>query len=173
MLVATSRIIELRIAQKHKSGRDGDVQREPLYPFMVAQHTLIFFAIIFEVYLLERTFSISQAVFSVALLLFASLGRWWVIRTLKENWNVQIVQPRTIVTTGPYQYIRHPNYTIVIIEIIGLTLFHSAWFSCVIFTISNAIILTIRIRSEEKLLLATENYRAHFLKLKRFIPGVI
>lgn len=86
-----------------------------------------------------------------------------------------IVNPEktdSIVTEGIYSYIRHPNYLVVILEIIGLSLFHSAFYSFIIFSIANFIILFYRIRTEEKALFRNPAYATHFSSKKRFIPGI-
>ena len=98
--------------------------------------------------------------------------RLWVIRTLAHNWNVEVVVPEAVCTKGPYQYIRHPNYAIVIIELMAIPLFHQAYLSAVTLSILNAVVLFRRIQDEEKMLFQQDGYRMHFENKKRFIPGL-
>jgi methyltransferase len=56
------------------------------------------------------------------------------------------------VTAGPYRLLRHPNYVAVVVEGIALPLVHAAWITAVVFTVANAGLLTVRIRSEDRAL---------------------
>ena len=53
-----------------------------------------------------------------------------------------------LVTGGPFRFVRHPNYLVVIGEIAVLPLVFGLWQVALIFSILNAIVLTIRIRAE-------------------------
>ena len=78
----------------------------------------------------------------------------------------------SISRTGLYQYIRHPNYLIVILEIAAISLLHGAFLSFVFFSLCNFCILYFRIRQEESFLLQNPYYAQHFKDKKRFIPYV-
>lgn len=80
--------------------------------------------------------------------------RIWVLATLGERWTFRIiVLPREpLVAKGPYRIISHPNYAIVVGEIFALPMaFGLLWFA-ILFSILNAVILTIRIRAENSAL---------------------
>jgi methyltransferase len=53
-----------------------------------------------------------------------------------------------LVTGGPFRFVRHPNYLVVIGEIAVLPLVFGLWQVALVFSILNAIVLTIRIRAE-------------------------
>jgi methyltransferase len=75
----------------------------------------------------------------------ASIGRWWTTRIISSpNF------PR--VRKGPYRFIRHPNYSVVIVEIAVVPWLLSAHFVVLAFTIANAMLLAWRIRIEEQVL---------------------
>ena len=99
-----------------------------------------------------------------------------VLTTLKENWNVKVVfdpsSENSISKTGLYQYIRHPNYLIVILEIAAISLLHGAFISFVFFSVCNFCILYFRIKQEEGFLMQNPHYAQHFQGKKRFIPYV-
>jgi methyltransferase len=82
------------------------------------------------------------------------LGRIWVIRTLGKRWTTRIVvvPGETLVARGPYRWINHPNYAVVIAEIALLPLVFGLWQIALIFTLLNAAALTIRIREENRAL---------------------
>ena len=53
-----------------------------------------------------------------------------------------------LVARGPYRWLRHPNYLIVVVEIALVPLIASAWQIAVAFSIANAAMLWHRIRIE-------------------------
>jgi len=56
------------------------------------------------------------------------------------------------VTSGPYRFLRHPNYLAVVLEGIALPLVHTAWITAAVFTVANAALLRVRIAAEERAL---------------------
>jgi methyltransferase len=80
------------------------------------------------------------------------------------------VAPDAVVTTGPYAYVRHPNYAIVIVELFALPLVHGAWITCAACTALNAIVLASRIPAEERVLSAIPGYREAMGDKPRFVP---
>ena len=71
----------------------------------------------------------------------ASIGRWWTTRIISAPHF-----PR--VKTGPYRFIAHPNYTVVVVEIALLPLLLGAPLVALAFSIANAMLLVWRIRVE-------------------------
>jgi methyltransferase len=90
------------------------------------------------------------------LLLFVvlQLGRVWVIRTLGPRWTTRIIilPGAPLVASGPYRFVSHPNYLIVIGEIAVLPLVFGLWKVALVFSLLNAVVLAIRIRAEERAL---------------------
>jgi methyltransferase len=82
------------------------------------------------------------------------LGRVWVLRTLGERWTTRIivVPGETLVASGPYRFVNHPNYVVVIGEIAVLPLVFGLWEAALLFTVLNALALAIRVRAENKAL---------------------
>ncbi len=76
--------------------------------------------------------------------------RIWTLRTLGPRWTTRIiVMPgEKLVARGPYRFVNHPNYLVVIGEIAVVPLIFSLGLTTIVFTILNAIVLTIRIRAE-------------------------
>jgi methyltransferase len=77
-------------------------------------------------------------------------GRIWVLHTLGRRWTTRIivVPGETLVARGPYRFIRHPNYAVVVAEIALLPLVFGLWRVAIIFSLLNAVILIVRIRAE-------------------------
>src|SRR5688572_12086641 len=85
------------------------------YPMIVALHTLWLAGMICEILFLSRQLS----PFWLPLLLIflaAQALRYWTIRTLGRRWTTRIlVLPGApLVTSGPFRFLRHPNYLAVV-----------------------------------------------------------
>jgi methyltransferase len=65
---------------------------------------------------------------------------------------VIVVPGDRLVTRGPYRFLRHPNYAAVVLEGIAVPLIHTAWLTALLFSLANAALLVVRIRSEEQAL---------------------
>jgi methyltransferase len=129
------------------------------YPLLVAIHA----AWLLALWIAGR----EQPVDWLALTAFVAVQgvRLWVLVSLGERWSTRIVvlpgQP--LVASGPYRYVSHPNYAVVVAEIALLPLaLHLPWLA-LIFTIVNAVGLAVRIRTEARALEhAPENGAAAF-----------
>ena len=55
-----------------------------------------------------------------------------------------------LVRRGPYRWLRHPNYTVVVLEIAILPLAMGAWPTAVVFSFLNAVVLKVRIAAENQ-----------------------
>lgn len=80
--------------------------------------------------------------------------RIWTLRTLGDRWTTRIivVPGETLVARGPYRFVNHPNYLVVIGEIAILPLVFELITTAIGFTLLNAIVLAIRIRAEGRAL---------------------
>jgi methyltransferase len=90
----------------------------------------------------------------LALFILVEIGRLWVLVSLGRRWTTRIlVLPEApLVCRGPYRFVNHPNYVVVIAEIAVLPLVFGLWQVALIFSVLNAAILTVRIREENRAL---------------------
>ena len=97
----------------------------------------------------------------------------WTLRNLGVNLTDTVVtrQAHTLITKGPYRWVRHPFYDALALFVVGFALLTANWFilatGALVF-----ILLAIRSRTEEALLLARfgETYRAYKESTGRFLP---
>lgn len=160
-LTALERLVEVRVSLRNlawSAARGGVEHGRGHYPAMVALHTGFLFACPLEVWLLDRPFLPAVGLPLVAAALLLQGLRWWCITTLGPRWNTRVVivpgLPR--VTGGPYRWLKHPNYVVVVLEGLVLPLIHSAWVTALAFTALNAVLLTVRIRCENAALAEME-----------------
>jgi len=84
-------------------------------------------------------------------------ARVWVIASLGGRWTTRIITlpGAPLVRTGPFRFLSHPNYLVVAAEIVVLPLAFGLWAFAVAFTLLNAGMMAIRIRSESGALSAS------------------
>lgn len=176
-LLATGvmRLVELAVSRARIAARPGVVVAEPaLFPAMAGLHAALVIAPIVEVVAFDRPFVPASFALAVTALVAATALRVWTLSTLGRVWNVRVIPPPpdAVVTTGPYRWIRHPNYLCVILEIAALPLLHAAWGSALLLTAWNAAVLAVRIPTEERALAELPAWRAAFADKARFVPFV-
>ena len=90
----------------------------------------------------------------LALFVMLQLGRVWVIATLGERWTTRIIilPGAPLVASGPYRWVNHPNYLIVIGEFAVLPLVFGLPMVAIVFSLLNAAMLSVRIRAENRAL---------------------
>ncbi len=92
--------------------------------------------------------------FWLSVFVFLQIGRLWVIASLGRRWTTRvIVLPGAVpVAHGPYRWLRHPNYVIVVLEIAVVPLALGLPIFALIFSAANAVLLAYRIRIENEAL---------------------
>lgn len=175
--VAVLRIIELRISRRHQERMlaQGAVRvPEPHFKWIVVVHTGVLVGAALEVVVLRRPFLPVLGATMFALFLASNFIRFWVVRALGDLWSVQVMDSARIgvVTTGPFRFVRHPNYTGVILEMISLPLIHTAWITAIGTSLGYSLALSMRIRAEESVLMGNPEYRAAMGHKPRFLPGL-
>jgi methyltransferase len=87
----------------------------------------------------------------LAVFVVLQAGRVWVISSLGLFWTTRIITlpGAPLVRSGPYRYLRHPNYLVVAGEIAVLPLVFGAWWIAALFSVLNAVLLWHRIGVED------------------------
>jgi protein-S-isoprenylcysteine O-methyltransferase Ste14 len=99
----------------------------------------------------------------------------WTFRSLGKNLTDTVVTRRdhTLVTTGPYRWVRHPFYDSVALSVLANSLVSANWFlfltGALLF-----VLMMVRTRTEEEKLLARfgDSYRAYVERTGRFLPRI-
>jgi len=90
----------------------------------------------------------------IGVFLAAKLLKWWAIISLGRYWSfhVLVVPGAPLVASGPYRWLRHPNYVGLMGEIAGVALMMRAPFTGVGAAIAFGALLAARIRVEDRML---------------------
>jgi len=150
-LVTLQRLAELRLSNRNTKrllARGAHEVGAPHYPLIVAVHALW----LASLWWLAPARSVDG--FWLALFMLLQLARIWVIATLGGRWTTRIIvlPGEPLVRQGPYRFVNHPNYLVVIGEIAVLPLVFGLWWIAVLFSLLNATVLSIRIREESRAL---------------------
>jgi methyltransferase len=151
-LVALERLIELARARRNTARlrRLGAVEADAGgYPLFVLLHAGWLMSLAFFVPAETQPDWLLIALFALL-----QLGRIWVIVSLGRYWTTRIVTlpDAPLVQTGPFRYLRHPNYLLVAAEIAVLPLAFGAVAVAATFSALNLVLLARRIRIEERVL---------------------
>lgn len=99
----------------------------------------------------------------------------WTFSNLGKNLTDTVVTRRehTLVTSGPYRWVRHPFYVAVLLTVFANALAAANWFLMVGGTLV-FLLMVIRTRTEEAKLLERfgDQYRAYMARTGRFVPRV-
>lgn len=153
LLVACERIVELIVSKRNLDwsfSQGGIEYGRAHYKYMVAIHIFLLVGALGEVW---TTRPILRPVLFwgfFALAMGTQALRWWCIGTLGKRWNTLVVinPGLSVVTGGPYRWLKHPNYVAVVIEGIALPMVGFAWRTALIFTVLNIFVLSARLKSE-------------------------
>jgi methyltransferase len=171
--LAAERVVHLAIAKRNarRAFAMGAVERgRGHYPVMAAFHALFLLSAAAEAIVLKRPFPGTLGWMALGGTIGAQALRYWSIASLGSRWNTRIIvfPGMPPVSRGPYRFMRHPNYLAVIVEIACVPLIHGCWLTAVVFSIGNAALLRVRIRTEEAAM--GPRYALEFGGLLRLFP---
>jgi methyltransferase len=167
--MAAARLVELAFSRRNiadqGAGREGAWSRHT-FPLIVALHASVIGG--------SFVFGSGIRLPWLALLVLMQPVRLWVLLTLGQRWNARgaVAPALKVATNGPYAHVRHPNYSVVFVELLALPLAFGLRRLAIIGALANVALLTLRIRDEEALLGELPGYPEHFGHLPRFLPGL-
>lgn len=102
--------------------------------------------------------------------------RWWAIVTLGRFFTVDVVveKDHELVERGPFQWLRHPSYTGVLLAFLGWAMTLWNWVALAIVLVPIFIAFVRRMNVEEDALSRAlgAKYAAYMARTKRLVPGV-
>jgi protein-S-isoprenylcysteine O-methyltransferase Ste14 len=111
----------------------------------------------------------------VVLGVVGAMAELWTLRSLGPNLTDTVVtrKEHTLITRGPYRWVRHPFYDCMALFTISAALMMANWFVLAMGVLTFAL-LAVRSRTEEQKLLERfgEPYRAYRASTGRFLPGI-
>ncbi len=150
-LVTLQRLGELMLARRNTRRllEQGAVEAAPgHYPVIIALHGLW----LATVWILGWAAAVRPA--WLALFCVLQALRVWIIGTLGPRWTTRIIvlPAGALVRRGPYRWVSHPNYMVVVAEIAVLPLVFGLPWVALVFSILNAAVLFVRIKAESQAL---------------------
>lgn len=175
VIVGIGRLAELVISRRNQKQLQKQGVRkvpEPHFRWLVLFHGCILVCAGAEVLFLHRPLIPALAISMAALFILSNVLRWWVIRTLAGHWNVEVMESARVgvISSGPYRWVRHPNYVGVVAEVFSLPMIHTAWITAIIAVLGYSLLLRSRLRVEDRVLLADPVYRLTMGNKPRFFP---
>lgn len=151
LFVTAERVAELALSRRNTKRLLAQGAREHAgghYPLIVVLHASWLLAL----WWLAPARSVDG--FWLALFLLLELARAWVLASLGPRWTTRIIilPGAPLIRRGPYRFIDHPNYAVVVAEIAVLPLVFGLWRIALVFTLLNAALLAVRIREENRAL---------------------
>jgi methyltransferase len=150
--VVTQRVAELAYANANtrrllaEGGREYGAKHYPLFIVLhggwlisialFAKPTAIPDMLLLNIFVASQTFRFWT---------LASIGRWWTTRIISAPHFPTIRQ-------GPYRYIKHPNYALVVVEIALLPLLLGSLSAAICYSVLNAALLFWRLKVENSVL---------------------
>ncbi|MBI3320312.1 MAG: DUF1295 domain-containing protein [Candidatus Omnitrophica bacterium] len=124
---------------------------------MAACHVLTYVGTAIE-FLRRRQHTPQQPIVSgigAILFLLGFLLRRWAINTLGSYWSLQIeIRPdQSLIRTGPYRFIRHPNYAALFLEVLSIPLIGNAYVTFFAVMLCYCPLIMLRLAYEERVLL--------------------
>ena len=156
VVVFGTMLLEARRAaanERVQRARGGIEPRHDVYAFMQVAYPGVFLAMILEG-LFHPAPPSSVLAIGAIILLGGKLLKWWAIAALGPFWTfrVIVVPDTTLVTRGPYRYLRHPNYVGVIGELAGVALLAGAPVAGPLGTLLFVALMAVRVRIENRAL---------------------
>ncbi|MCB2210921.1 isoprenylcysteine carboxylmethyltransferase family protein [bacterium] len=117
-----------------------------------------------------------RSAISIGLLVVGAAMRWTAIRQLGKRFTVavEIQHDHTLMRSGMYRFVRHPSYSGLMLEFLGLTVYFNNWITQLLILVPITISLFYRIRVEEQALLEQfgAEYEDYMKQTVRLIPGL-
>ncbi len=155
--IILQRLVELIVANANRKWayeRGGREYGESHYKWFIIVHTLFFISLAIESSIYFNEWKPSHFLLLFSIFTALQLFRVWCILSLGKYWNTRVIviPGHEIVAKGPYRFFKHPNYWVVFMEFIIISLLFQAYATAIIFPVLHLLLLRVRIPIEEKAL---------------------
>jgi methyltransferase len=147
---------EASLAARHDRVLRSAGAREPqddVLPYMQVAYPAAFLGMALEAWIHQAR---ADAMFAAGAVVFAAAKgiKYWAIGTLGARWTFRVLVPpdSSRITTGPYRFMRHPNYLGVMGELAGMAVMAHAPVAGVASVLVFGLLIAARIRVEERAL---------------------
>jgi methyltransferase len=148
--------LEARLAARHDRALRAAGASEPkddVFPLMQLAYPAAFLAMALEAWGRRAQ---PNAVFIAGTVVFALAKtiKYWAIATLGDRWTFRVLVPpaSSRIASGPYRFMRHPNYLGVMGELAGMALMAQAPIAGTLSIVIFGMLIVGRIRIEERAL---------------------
>jgi len=147
---------EARLAARHDRALRAAGAYEPaddVYPWMLIAYPASFLAMALEAALADARVN-GLFVAGVIVFALAKAIKYWAIATLGSRWSFRVLVPpdSSLIQSGPYRFMRHPNYVGVMGELVGMAIIARALITGSLSVLVFAVLIAKRIRVEERAL---------------------
>lgn len=158
LVVVAAMLVELRISRRNEARlrQRGAIEPEDdVYATMRWSYPAAFVVMAVEGALFGPSPGASTIAGAIVFVLAKAL-KYWAVAALGERWTfrVLVLRDASLVTHGPYAFLRHPNYTGVIGELVGMALLVGAPITGTLGTLLFSLVLRKRIMTENRALQA-------------------
>ena len=154
ILVALQRLYEMKLAGQNTKQLLSQGAKEYFpkhYILFVILHSTWLLVLFFY----SLTYNLPIYIIPLIIYLIIQFLRFWTLKSLGSYWTTKIISlpGAPLVKSGPYKYIKHPNYIIAFLEILILPLVFGLWKISIIFSIIKLFLLIYRIKKEDSVLI--------------------
>src|SRR5688572_21351143 len=155
-LVFVPMLLEAWLARRNEQALLAQGAREPsddVFAVMRVVYPLCFISMIAEGWLRGRG-SAAAVITGMSVFAAAKLLKYWAVAALGPRWSFRVLVPpnSSLVTSGPYRYLQHPNYVAVVGELVAVALMAGAPLTGLLAVVVFGLVLIARVRTENRAL---------------------
>jgi len=166
-------IYEIKVESALKKIARGAVFYKKSYWIMAGVYIMLLLGTIGEYFHIHREPNLLLTGIGFIFYISGHLLRNWSIRTMKENWSLQIEiqKEQRIVKEGPYQWMRHPGYVAAILKGAGFVLIPNSYYTLLYLLLVYIPVVLVRAWLEEKILI--QHFGHLYLDYKKEVYGFL
>ena len=156
ILILDLLISRLQVAKWHKRRKKGKIFYKYTSYLMSLLRISVIIACCVELFLLKNgEIILLLSLIGLLILIIVPIIKSYVSKALGIYWSkhIEIIEGQQLCISGPYKLVRHPSYTMNILELIGISLVTNSWYTLIFVSVLATLIYGIRIKLEERCLI--------------------